>query len=145
MGFAKGHQGGRIVPSPTGGRARVGWAQSVAPILRSSAMAGALGSQILSNWAMRVPMRFKLASGAVTRIWLVRTSNCRALGLINWVWSRGKISAAGVLSNYPAEYNLYDIIRDDASWRVRVSARRFDAATRAFAGRKAERDGARVP
>ena len=45
-------------------------------------------------------------------------------------------SAAGVLSNYPAEYNLYDIIRDDASWRVRVSARRFDAATRAFAGRE---------
>jgi 3',5'-cyclic AMP phosphodiesterase CpdA len=44
-------------------------------------------------------------------------------------------SAAGVLSNYPAEYNLYDVFRDGAAWRVRVSARRFDAATRAFASR----------
>ena len=44
-------------------------------------------------------------------------------------------SAAGVLSNYPAEYNLYDVLRDGAAWQVRVSARRFDAATRAFATR----------
>jgi 3',5'-cyclic AMP phosphodiesterase CpdA len=45
-------------------------------------------------------------------------------------------SAAGVLSNYPAEYNLYDVFRDGAAWRVRVSARHFDAATRAFATRE---------
>ena len=44
-------------------------------------------------------------------------------------------SAAGVLSNYPAEYNLYDVVRDGPAWRVRASARPFVPATRAFAGR----------
>ncbi len=52
------------------------------------------------------------------------------------VFGIASASAAGVLSNYPAEYNLYDVLRDGAAWRVRVSARRFDAATRAFATRE---------
>lgn len=52
------------------------------------------------------------------------------------VFGISSASAAGVLSNYPAEYNLYDVLRDGAAWRVRVSARRFDAATRAFATRE---------
>lgn len=45
-------------------------------------------------------------------------------------------SAAGVVSNYPAEYNLYDVLRDGGGWRVRVRARRYDAATRAFTSRE---------
>jgi len=52
------------------------------------------------------------------------------------VFGISSASAAGVVSNYPAEYNLYDVLRDDGGWRVRVRARRFDAATRAFTSRE---------
>jgi 3',5'-cyclic AMP phosphodiesterase CpdA len=48
-------------------------------------------------------------------------------------------SAAGLLSNYPSEYNLYEVRTAPGAWEVRVSARRFDVATRCFA----ERDIAR--
>jgi 3',5'-cyclic AMP phosphodiesterase CpdA len=44
-------------------------------------------------------------------------------------------SAAGIRSDYPSEYNLYEVDAAPDGWRVRVSSRRFDAATQAFAAR----------
>lgn len=44
-------------------------------------------------------------------------------------------SAAGVISNYPSEYNLYEVSRDAAGWIVEARARRYAGDARGFESR----------
>jgi hypothetical protein len=41
-------------------------------------------------------------------------------------------SAVGEISNYPSEYNLYEVSARDGSWNIRASARRYDAEQKLF-------------
>ena len=41
-------------------------------------------------------------------------------------------SAAGKISNYPSEYNLYEVRAGENSWNVQVTARRHDAQSSRF-------------